>query len=314
MHFPNKKSAVAFRSIFLFLIFISFAFITDSQVQANPNDKLTYKSNKGDVLVYESVRENIRTMERGGETADFTTTVKYDFQLKTEKVDDLICFELTVNKLETSSEGGRGFGGRGLDPEKIKGKRARIKIKPNGEFSEITAIDSIEVPERRRGDNNRGRRFGRRGNPVNRLRVNFFQLPDKSIKVGDSWSEDYKDPAREAGGFMGRFSQDRKVDGKSKYTILGEEEKNGLNCFHIKIESEYSIESKGEMRGNEFNTEREGESTTEVWFAVKEGILVEYRHDDFSESTTAISGEMNRTMASSSETKSTLKLVKWSPK
>ena len=46
---------------------------------------------------------------------------------------------------------------RGLDPEKIKGKRASLKIKPNGEFSEITAIDSIEVPERRRGDRTRER-------------------------------------------------------------------------------------------------------------------------------------------------------------
>ena len=80
------------------------------------------------------------------------------------------------------------------------------------------------------------------------------------------------------------------------------------------MESEYSIESQGEMRGNEFNTEREGESTIEVWFASKEGILVAYTKNDFSESTTAFSGEMNRTMASSNESKSTLKLVKWSPK
>ena len=175
-------------------------------------------------------------MERGGETSDFTTTTKYDFQLKTEKVDELISFELTVNKLETSTEGGRGFRGFQRDPEKIKGKRARLTIKPNGEFNEITAIDSIKFPERPGRDNNRRRRSGPRRNPVNQLRVIFFQLPDKPIKVGDSWTEDYKEPAREAGGFMGRFSQDRKVDGKSTYTVLGEEEKHGLNCYHIKIE------------------------------------------------------------------------------
>lgn len=314
MYFPIKKSVLVIRSIFVFLIFISFAAITDSQIQANPKDKLTYKSNKGDIIIYESVRENTRTMERRGETSDFTTTVKYDFQLKAEKVDDLICFELTVNKLETSTEGGRGFRGVQLDPEKIKGKRARIQIKPDGEFSEITAIDSIALPERSGRDNNRGRRSRRRGNPVNQLKVAFFLLPDKPIKVGDSWTEDYVESAREAGGFMGRAAQDRKVEGKSKYTVLGEEKKNGLNCYHIKVESEYSIESQGEMRGNEFNTEREGESTIEVWFASKEGILVAYTKNDFSESTTAFSGEMNRTMASSNESKSTLKLVKWSPK
>ncbi|MBC8180667.1 hypothetical protein H8E88_06030 [candidate division KSB1 bacterium] len=314
MYFPNNKSVKIISTIFVFLCLISFSVITDSQVQANPKDKnLSYKSNEGDVLIYESVRKNTRTMERGGETSDFTTTRKYDFQLKTEKVENLICFELTVNKLETSSEGGRGFRGSQLDPEKIKGKRARIKIKPSGEFIEITAIDSISVGERRGRDNNRSRRPRRRGNPVNQLRIAFFQLPDKQIKVGDSWTEDYKEPARDAGGFMGRLSQDRKVDGKSKYTVIGEEDKNGLNCYHIKVESEYSIESQGSMRGNEFNTEREGESTADIWFAYKEGILVEYTQSDFSESTTAISGEMNRTMASSGESKSTLKLVKWNP-
>lgn len=313
MSFPKQKSVLVISSIFVFLCLFTFSALLDSQVQANPKDKkLIYKSNEADVLVYESVRENTRTMERGGETMDFTTKRKYDFQLKTEKVDDLICFELTVNKLESSSEGGRRFRESRLDPEKIIGKRVRIKIKPTGEHSEITAIDSITF-EQRSGQRDRGRRPGSRGNPVNQLRVAFFQLPDKPIKVGDSWTEDYKEPAQADAGFSGRFSQERKVEGKSKYTVVGEEEKNGLNCFHIKVESEYSRESHGSMRGNNVNSEGEGESTADVWFAYKEGILVEYTQSDFYEGTTAISGEMNRTMANSNKSKSTLKLVKWEP-
>ena len=239
MHFSNKKSLLVIGSVYMFLCLFMFLALLDSQVQANPKDKLAYKSNKGDVLVYESVRENTRIMERRGETSDFTTKRKFDFQLKTEKVDDLICFELTVNKLETSTEGGRGFRGSQLDPEKIKGKRARIIIKPSGEFSEITAIDSIAIPERSGRDNNRGRRSSRRGNPINQLRIAFFQLPNKPIKVGDSWTEDYKEPVRNDGGFSSRFSQERKVEGKSKYTVVGEEMKNGLNCFHIKVGPAY---------------------------------------------------------------------------
>jgi hypothetical protein len=313
MHFLKNKSVITIWTFFLFIFIVSVSI--DSIIKANPKDKnLTYKSNEGDVLIYESVRENTRTMERGGETSDFTSTRKFDFQLKTEKIDDLICFELTVNKLETSSEGGRRFGGRRLDPEKVKGKRARLKVATNGEFKEISAIDSISFDESPGGENNRRRRPGGRGNPVNMLRVTFFQLPDEPVKIGDSWTEDYKEPARETGGFMGRFSQERKVDGKSKYTVLSEEEKNGLNCYFIKVESEYSIESQGSMRGSEVNSEREGESTAEIWFAYKEGILVAYIQSDFSESTTAFTGEMKRTIASSNESKTTLKLVKWSPK
>ena len=314
MSFSKQKSVLVISSIFIFLCLFTFSELLDSQVQANPKDKkLIYKSNEGDVLVYESVRENTRTMERGGETSDFTTKRKYNFQLKTEKVDSLICFELTVNKLESSSEGGRRFRGSRLDPEKIKGKRVRLKIKPTGELSEITAIDSISFGERRGGDNNRGRRPGSRGNPVNQLRVAFFQTPDKPIKLGDSWTEDYQEPAQLDASFRGRFSQERKVGGKSKYTFVGEEKKNGLDCFHIKVESEYSRESHGSMRGNAVNSEGEGESKADVWFAYEEGILVEYTQSDFYEGTTAFSGEMNRTMANSNESKATLKLVKWEP-
>ena len=96
------------------------------------------------------------------------------------------------------------------------------------------------------------------------------------------------------------------MKGKTKYTVLAEEKKNGLNCLHIKIESTYSRSFEGERRGNKISSESEGETNSEIWFAPKEGILVEYMQDDFSEGTTAFSG---RTMPNSNESKYSLKLL-----
>ena len=59
------------------------------------------------------------------------------------------------------------------------------------------------------------------------------------------------------------------------------------------------------------SSESEGETKSEVWFAPKEGVLVEYVQDDFNEGTTAFSG---RTMPNSNESKFSLKLVEWKPK
>ena len=141
---------------------------------------------------------------------------------------------------------------------------------------------------------------------VNMLQVAFFVLPDRQIKSGDSWTEDYIEPAGGDQGF-GRFSQDRKVTGKSKFTVVGEEKKLGFACYHIKVESQYESESHGTMRGSDYHSEGEGEVEAEVWFAYKEGVLVEFTQNDFFEGTTAISGDTNRTMANSNESKCTLK-------
>lgn len=278
-------------------------------INAQSGTTLTYKANEGDILKYSSTQQNTRTMERQGESSEFTTNRSYNFKLEAEKTDSLLNFVLTINKYDISSEGGRGRGFQPFEPKDIEGKRVQVKITPQGEQREITAIDSIPMPERgeRRGDRPA---MGRRGNPLNLLSINLFQLPAKALKVGDSWTEPYKG-TDQSGGFFGRFAQDQEVKGKTKYAVVGEEKKLGLNCLHIKIESTYSRSFEGEMRGNTMSSESEGETKSEIWFAPKEGILVEYIADDFSEGTTAFSG---RTMPSSNESKYSLKLLEWKPK
>lgn len=293
------------------LVAVIFIVANSYSAFANPQAgiTLTYKANEGDVLKYQSSRTDVRISEREGETSEMTTKRTYDFQLQAEKADSLLSFVLTVNKLDISSEGGRGRGPQPFDPKDVQGKRLRLKITPLGIQREITAIDSIRLPQRgeRRGD--RGFQ-GPRGNPLNQLSINLFQVPARSLKVGDSWTEPYKD-TNPPGGLLGRFAPDQKVEGKTKYTILGEEKKNGRHCLHIKIESTYSRSFEGERQGNKVSSESEGEAKAEVWFAPKEGMLVEYIQDDFNEGTTAFSG---RTMPSSNEAKFTLKLLEWTPK
>lgn len=273
--------------------------------------KLSYQANAGTTLKYASTRQDTRISEREGETSEFTTHRTYVFQLVAEKTDSLLNFILTVDSLSVLSEGGRGRGPQPFDPTIFSGKRFKLKITPQGETREFTAIDSIPMPASpdRRGD----RPFrGPFGNPLNQLRINFFQLPNKAIKVGDSWTEPYKETdASRAGGFFGRFAPDQKVEGTTKYTVLGEEKKQGLTCLHIKIESTYSRSYEGERQGNTISSESEGEIHSDVWFATKEGLLVEYTQNDFNEGTTAFSG---RTMPNSNESKFTLKLLEWKPK
>lgn len=272
---------------------------------------LIYRANAGDILKYESSRKDIRISEREGESFEMTTRRTYNFQLQAEKTDSLLSFVLTVNKLDVASEGGRG--GRGFQPFDLKaaeGKRVRLKITPQGENREITAIDSIPRPEPPdRGGDRPGR--ARFGNPLNQLRPVFFKLPAKAMKVGDSWTEPYQETDQGGGGFFGRFMPDQKVAGKTKYTVIGEEKKQGLACLHLKVESTYSRSFDSERQGNRISGESEGETKADVWFAPKEGVLVEFVQEDFNEGTTAFSGN---TMPNSNESHYTIKLIEWKPK
>lgn len=289
-----------------FLI-IGLVFIAGS-VWAMP--QLIYKSNEGDVLVYETVTKSTRIMERRGETSEFTTTRTYNFQLRSEKSDTNLSFILTIDKVDFSSSGGRGF--RGAEPEDVEGKRLRVKLTPKGEVADLSAIDEIKMPERRGG--REGRRPGdRRRDPLRQFQIQMFTLPDKDLKVGDSWTEKTKgEPDENRGGF--RFGgMEQTEERETKYSVVAEEKKKGLQCLHIKMTSTYSRIGEGEMRGSEISTEGEGETETEVWFAPKEGVLVKFSENTFYEGTTAFSGQRSMTMPNSNESQYILKLVKYKP-
>jgi len=281
--------------------------------EASPKKyRLQYKARKGDVLQYKSVSENIRAMDRGEQIFETTTTRDFAFSLEAEEPGDLLGFVLTIDNINTKTEGGRW--NRDMDMSGYKDKRIHIRISALGEQKEITAIDSLPVPEGR-GDRrgNRGMGGGRRRNRAVQFGVGFFQLPDKEVSIGDSWTETKKDSLRPGGG--SGFGMNQIEERTTKYTVVGEKKKKGMKCLHIKAESTYSREGYGTMGDNEMSSEFEGESTAEVWFAPEEGLLVEYITTDFSEGTTAFSGgDRGGTMSNISESKGTLKLVKWKKK
>lgn len=178
------------------------------------------------------------------------------------------------------------------------------KPTPAGEGRDIVPIDSLPAPKI--------------GDPAMEddaktwLAVPLFKVPDKPIKIGDTWSEAKLDTTTRTDTTR-ESTQTYIKDSKSNYTVLVEETKMGLTCLHIQVETEYSSQSSGKMRDTEISSEGDGETKSHVWFAYKEGILVEYLYSDFYEGTTAFSGQMNMTSPNTRESKSLLKLVKWIP-
>jgi len=168
---------------------------------------LKYKTKTGDILKYELEEENVIASERNGDVFEMTSKLKYSFQLEGEDAEEGLSYILTIGKRKMSMDSPRGS--RDTDYKELEGKRIRIKIASQGERRSITAIDSLPETQRRgRMGGNRGGNRQRGGNRPRRNRaapygIQFFKLPEKAFKVGDSWTETIHDTAApsQGGGF-----------------------------------------------------------------------------------------------------------------
>ena len=260
---------------------------------------LSYRPAAGDFYQYQRTMHGVNTSERGGQSFENMSDQVFGFQLETESVDSLITFVLTVDTMSFIMEHSRGT--MAVDYGEINGKQVRVSFTPQGEKKEVALIDSLPTPQMS------GRPMP--GDPKDRLGVHLFKLPDRPLKIGDSWTETKIDTStRNDSTRQSTFTSI--TDGTTKYSVVGEEVKMGMDCLHLKLETKSILESIGSMRGTEINTEGESEGTSHVWFAYKNGILVEYSSKSFYEGTTAYSGQMSGTSPSTNESESALKLVK----
>ncbi|MFC1502220.1 hypothetical protein ACFL6A_02295 [bacterium] len=267
--------------------------------------RLSYRTKPGDSFHYISTWEAFNTTERGGQSYDNTSNRTMTYHLKAEKNDSLLPFILTIDTLGTSFESSRGSNTPDYSP--YSGKRARVYITPVGlhRYRKTVLLDSISLPE---GNNP----FGPR-DPKREFRLGFIKVPDRLIKTGDSWTDTRIDTST-FNDTTRQYTTTTIIDRETSYTVLGEETKMGLACLHIKMESTSTREMWGIMRGNDMSSEGEDESNTEIWFAYKEGILVEMTNTTFSEGTMAFSGQSSGTMPNTRESTVSLRLVEWFPK
>jgi hypothetical protein len=267
---------------------------------------LRYKSKPGKVLRYERKETTTREMERGGQSMQTSSERSMQAELRTESVEDVLCFTLTVRKLEGSMRGMRGS--RAMDLKDFEGKRVRLCIDPLGTQKEFTPIDELPTPGRG-GERGPGMGMGPMGPPERLLGLRLLVLPENPVQVGDTWTVTYTDSTPSPAG--GPFMRREKEQGKTTYTVVEEKKKDGFKCLHIKTETTYSREGHGSGRGGEMSSEGDGKIVGDAWFAYEEGILVEYTTQDTFEGTTAFSGgQMSGTSAVSTDTKVSLRLIK----
>ena len=101
----------------------------------------------------------------------------------------------------------------------------------------------------------------------------FFQLPDRKVKIGDTWNGVWVwEPLRSSGTRQNTFT--------TTYRVIERVMHKGYDCLKIETDTKEVITGKSTYQGNETESTGEAHLTGEIYFAYKEGIIVEKSYSE----------------------------------
>lgn len=253
---------------------------------------LAYQFPAGRTLSYQNIGTQTQSMDMMGQSMVTTTKSEMDFtvQPKGMKGQD---FTLGVFIDAAKSDIESIQGPMSPDMSAVVGKRFDMVVGPLGREVDWSGAAALKVSSANGGE----------GDISPTFQAFFPDLPDKPIKVGDTWpSEDTVIQKSGAG--------DIQVHAVHKNTLDGFETVDGYECARIKIVSSGTVAGTLDQQGIGVTLAIKSESTGTFYFAVKEGIYVKSDIKGNLSGSVDVGAPANMSMAVSGETGGQTKLVK----
>jgi len=143
----------------------------------------------------------------------------------------------------------------------LPGKKVQFTVLKNGEVKNIKGLENLPEITTLDGTTTTSDTY-KMG-----LEALFINFPEKSLKKGDTWVDD-QDTDVPVGDYK------LKVTGKTTFTILGEEEKDGFKCIKIGIVGISNLSGEFEQNGMLLGMKRETKTTGNMFFAPQKGMYV----------------------------------------
>lgn len=245
--------------------------------------KLSYKGSAGEIRQYQTNMDMEQSMEMMGNEMSSTMQIVNFITQKILEVDkdgaykaifvyDSVSFDATGPQLAAMKD---------KVTEKInelKGIEIEFKISERGEILEHAEIDSL-IPEQMR-------QFF---NPRQSFSAFTPRLPDKPIKIGESWEVKENKPVNTKAMKM-------KIDTETKYTLASKETEDGSEFLKVTSTGKLMIEGEGEQMGTNIFIEGDGDVKGEFLFDEKNGLYYSGSSETEMDMTIAITGGTNMTM------------------
>jgi len=252
---------------------------------------LAYKFPAGVTLSYQEVGTQSQTMDMMGQSMVTTVKSSLDFGLKLKgmKGSD---YELSVVIDAAKSDIDSVQGPISTDFAAVIGKGFDMVVGPLGKEIDWSGAAALKVATAE-GERDMSSTF----------QAFFPDLPDKALKVGDSWDSEDSVIQKAAAG-------DTLVKAKHVNTLDGFETVDGFECARIKVVSNGTISGNLEQQGMGLTLAMKTEGKGTYYFAVKEGFYVKSDVKGTLSGSVEVGAPANMSIPITGETSGTTKLVK----
>ncbi len=221
---------------------------------------LGFKFVPGKSVSYKQTQKTVTTIE----AEEFVQTINSNTEIHTtQTVEDTgetislrVSFDDVVGTMRVESEMKRV---KALD--KLKGKVVSLKLSRDGKIIQLKGLEGMGY----------FRESGEK--PERQFEEVFSFLPNKIVKIGESWTREYEDKI-------------------ATYTLKGFEffEKNGTTCAKIEVQSKIETTKTTEQQRMKGKIRITGKGKGEIFFDVNKGIVIESRSSASLEGEQEVSG------------------------
>ena len=285
---PALTTAVA--TIFVLAAVTLQATPTSPKAPAPASAVLEYKMPTGRTLTHQSKSEETQVMEVMGQSMDThaTNNSTVTFKAKGPKDNNLL-LGVSIDEMAASFTSSAA-GDMSPDMSSLKGKTFDMVLSALGSEIDVSAAEAIKYDM-----------AGATRNIASGFKMFFPDLPDKPVKVGDTWPSN-------AGidEDMGEIKM--RLDFKNVNTLEGFETVDGLECARVSTAVTGTLTGSGNQQGMDMTFAGTTKGKETWYFAIKEGLFIK----SASETTTEMSIDVpaaGMTIPATATAKSEVKLT-----
>jgi len=277
---PAGKSWVAAAAIVVFLLAGCAAKTANVNIWGDPETglNLTYRIPSDYALTYDSTSDSSEVSEVMGQTIEVLTdgTSKYSFRTVGE-TDGNLQLEVTIDGLSMDINSPQG--NVIPDMKGLIGKSFKMTLSPLGEeldASEAAALEYELIA-------------GQTRNLQSGFQTIFPDLPDRAVKIGDSWPS-YASIEEESD------TNSMKIEMEMENTLVGFETVDGLECAKVESKITGTVTGEGTQQGMNLTTSGNLKGTDTWYFAYAEGYLVKIASEVEVDASVEVSGAADMTI------------------
>ncbi|MCX6150864.1 MAG: hypothetical protein NTX22_10090 [Ignavibacteriales bacterium] len=268
---------------------VCFTFICiNVAVFAQGSYKLQYNFQKGESYKYKITTDGVVTETMMGQEMKIIMDSKLYLKMETENRTPKN-ISLLVSLDSAKFHMGMPMKDTTMNLENFIGKRTRLVALATGKVIKKEIVDSVAGVSEMMGQ-------------ISGETTKLIVLPEKEVKIGETWSSEDVDTINMMGGKIANKSN---ID----YTMVGKVDTLSHSCLKILFKGKTSAEGNAKIMGMDLFIEGNGKTIGFLYFDAEKGLMIHSSTQIDNEMTMAATGEQNQIIPISQITRNTYTII-----